>query len=60
MTKKTRFEPLSSRIEREKVEKILKKWVWTRERQFLKNSLYDFWSVENASIDPTPIEHWSK
>ena len=25
MTKKTRFEPLSSRIEREKVEKILKK-----------------------------------
>ena len=58
--KKTRLEPLSSSIEREKVEKLLKKWVWTRERHFFKNSLHDFRSVENASIDPTPIEHHSK
>ena len=64
---KIRLEPWPSCIEREKVEKLLKTWVWTRENQFLKNSLHDFqsiekqiWSVENASIDPTPIEHWSK
>ena len=61
------LEPWPSHIEREKVEKLLKKWVWTRENQILKNSLHDFWSIEkqiwsvkNASIDPTPIEHWSK
>ena len=31
---KIRLEPWSSHIEREKVEKLLKKWVWTRENQF--------------------------
>ena len=47
--------------------KLLKKWVWTRENQFLKNSLHDFrsiekqiQSVENASIDLESIEHRSK
>ena len=28
------LEPWLSRIEREKVEKLLKKWVWTHEHQF--------------------------
>ena len=61
------LEPWLSHIEREKVEKLLKKWVWTCENQFLKNSLHDFQSiekqiqsVENASIDPTTIEHQSR
>ena len=61
------LEPWPSLIEREKVEKLLKKWVWTHENKFLKNSLHDFRSiekqirlVENALIDPTPIEHRSK
>ena len=61
---KNGLEPWTSLLEREKVEKLLKKWVWTRENQFLKNSLHNFQSiekqirsVENASIDPTLIEH---
>ena len=62
------LEPWPSRMEREKVENFFeKKWVWTRETQFLKNSLHDFQSiekqiqsVENASIDPTTIEHQSR
>ena len=64
---KIRLEPWPSLIEREKVEKLLKKWVWTHENKFLKNSLHDFRSiekqirlVENALIDPTPIEHRAK
>ena len=40
------LEPWPSCIEREKVEKLLKEWVWTREDQFLKNSLHDFQSIE--------------
>ena len=40
------LEPWPSCIEREKVEKLLKEWVWTREDQFLKNSLHDFRSIE--------------
>ena len=44
--KKMGLEPWPSRIEREKVENFLKKWVWTRENQFLKNSLHNFRSIE--------------
>ena len=40
------LETWPSRIEREIVEKLLKKWVWTHENQFLKNSLHDFWLIE--------------
>ena len=66
-TTKTCFDPWTDQIERERV--LKKVWIvknmW--ETQFLKNSLHDFWSiekqirsVENASIDPKPIEHRSK
>ena len=40
--------------------KSFEKCMNTWETQILKNSPYDFRSVENASIDPTPIEHRSK
>ena len=66
-TTKNWLDALTDRIEREKVLKSLKS-VWSCEKErFLKNSLYNFRlienkvrSIENASTDPTSIEHRSK
>ena len=39
------LEPWPSRIEREKVEKFLKKWVWTHEHQ-LKKKFSTWFSID--------------
>ena len=49
------LEPWPSHIEREKVEKLLKKWVWTRENQFFIKILYTIFDQSKNRFDQSKM-----